>query len=192
MVHQPPGASRQARDGGSRCPRGAVHHGADRGGARSRRHMGGRPRSAALHLRHRELRRCTAHGAGPRRPHRGAVDRPAGAIAKELSRDRPPRRQAFSNALTRHRAPGRGSRAGGVRLAREPRQPRPEHPHRVRDQRRVLLLQQGAGSRRAASRGERPCRVPPVWRHRLAGRCVADDAPRLLRVARALSQLSVS
>ena len=39
---------------------------------------------------------------------------------------------------------------------------------------------------------ERPCRVPAVGRHRLAGGCVADDAPRVLRAARALPQLSVS
>ena len=43
--------------------------------------------------------------------------------------------------------------------------------------------------RRAARRVQRTRRVPAVGRHRLAGRGLANDAPRLPRAVRALSQL---
>ena len=60
----------------------------------------------------------------------------------------------------------------------------------VADERRVLLLRQGARRRRAAGRHERHGDVPALGRHRFAGGGVADDAARLPRALRPLPQLS--
>ena len=68
--------------------------------------------------------------------------------------------------------------------------PGADHPHRDAADRGVLLLRQGAGRRRHADRHRRTRRLPAVGRHRLAGRRVPHDAPRLPGAVHPLPQLS--
>ncbi len=170
-----------------------VVDGPDRGRARARRPTGSEVRDAAgAAARHRATSR--APGASP--PNLDAIAEPA---CSRRSRGRPPatfrvvgapRRQAIPAHLAGDRARARRARAGSRRAGRSiSSNPALTIHVEVLTRRRVLLLRQGSRRRRTAGRHERPRAVPAVGRHRLAGRRVAHDAPRLPRALRPLPQL---
>ena len=141
-------------------------------------------------LRHRQLRARRPRAARHRRDRRGDPERPRSREPGDVPRVGPARRQAVSAELAADRARGRRPHQGSAQLDRQPRRPGVHDPRRGADPRGVLLLRQGARPRRAAGRRQRPRRLPALGRHRLAGRGLADDAARLPRAVRPLSQLS--
>ena len=121
--------------------------------------------------------------ADPRRPRRRR--RPS---TFRVSARRADKRFPLTSPQIEREVGGRIKEARGWTV--EPRQPGAHDSRRGADRRGVLLLRQGARAPagcRSASSGTR--RVPALGRHRLAGRGVADDAPRLPRAVRPLPQL---
>ncbi len=189
MVHLAAGAQSAAGDEGDRRPRSARPHGTDRDGARGHGRLGNCAGPGLAGVRHRELLESAirpARRGGDRRRHPGGHGRAAGV---DLSRVGTPRRQTIPADLAGNRTRGRRTDQGSPRLESRSRQPAAHDPCRGADRRGLLLLQAGARRRRPAGRHERTRRLPHVGRHRLTGRRLAADAPRLSRDVRPLSQL---
>ena len=141
-------------------------------------------------LRHRQLRARRARAARRRRDRHRDPERPRAREPGHVPRVGQARRQALSPELPRDRARGRRPHQGSAQLDREPRQSGVHDSRRGADARSVLLLRHRPRPRRASRRRQRPRGVPPLGRHRFAGRGLAHAAPRLPRPVHPLSQLS--
>ena len=176
---------------GLHVARGAIANGPDRARARARARRPTRCASAcgACSASPTFRTRTAARTTSPRWPPRSS---PISAIATpasfRVSATRSDKRLPFTSPQVEREVGGLIKEAKGWRVDLE----RPALTVHIEmlPGRRVLLLRQGAGRRRHAERIGRAGRVPAVGRHRLAGRRLPADAPRLLGAADSFSQLS--
>ncbi len=191
VVSPHPGADDPADPRGAWRQGGPFPHRADHRPAGARDGLGRGPGAAGARIGHQQFRAGDARAAGPGGDHRRGPGRAGGTRAGcELSREGAPRGQALSVPVPRDRTAH--WRCGPDPHGVDGRSVAPglHHPGRGADHRRVLLLRSRTGLRRAPERHGRTRDVAHLWRHRLAGRGLADHAARLPVALRALPQLS--